>query len=119
MRGHESLIAMRRKGHRPGMVFVWCGDDQLKEWADWPQASPHRAHIEVADSDQLAGLDWRCVVGMTVLVQGLSKSRVMSVCHQCLENGAKRVLAAFLGHSGSGWDSVDSLARQETVEMEQ
>jgi len=111
MRGHEALIAMRRKGRRPGMAIVWCGRDALRSWSTWGDETPQTAHLEVADDEPLAGVDMRCVVGMLVVVQGDSERRVMSVYRRCLENGARRVLAAFPGRSG--WECVEGVAQEE------
>jgi hypothetical protein len=93
MRGHEPLRTMRRRGVRPGVVFI----DLVRQPSEWPlqwsTECPHRAHVEILDDEMLSGLDLRFCVGMQVLVQGEAGRRVAQVAEACIEAGAARVVA--------------------------
>lgn len=97
MRGHEQLIAVRRRGVKPAAVHVWCGSDETGWSSGWLERGSSVAWIEVGDGDSLAGLDLRCVVGLPVVVQGDSERRVRGVCEAAAECGAKRVIGDFGG----------------------
>ncbi len=95
MRGHEALLAMRRKGYSPQWVFIDTWADPLGFWGCWPVETPHRASVEVHDADMLSGLDFRFVVGLQVLVMGEKLARLQAIAEACKEAGAKRVV---IGH---------------------
>lgn len=92
MRGHEAIEAIRRRGVKPGLVFVQIGSDRLRAWSDWPRYTS-QAHVEVPDSDDIDLLDLRCIVGLFVLVAGLDETRVERFFRACCKADAKRVIA--------------------------
>ena len=96
MRGHEPLLSLRRKGLKPSMVFIDLFEDSDNSWRDWPNNDPRHPQIEVSDDDSIAGLDFRFVVGLTVMVTGHDKPRVHAIRGVCIDAGAKRVVAAFI-----------------------
>lgn len=108
MRGHEALIAMRRRGRRPASAFVMVGNDRDKAWADWPVANPWSliAHLEVPEHDRLSGLDLRCLVGMLVMVHGTDQIRTETVAQLAMEAGAKRVYVTV--HNPASHDVVSA-----------
>lgn len=93
MRGHEQLIALRRAGKAPGLVFVHIGRDPMRTWCDWASWSAH-AHLEVDPTESIATLDLRCLVGLTVMVSGLDEHRVLALHEACVAASAKRAIGA-------------------------
>lgn len=100
MRGHDPLIAMRRK-HRvkPGLAFVDLVDRHSPVAADW-QEHFCQAHIEVTDAESIARLDLRCIVGMAVIVSGFDAGRVSSMHDACVAAGAKHVVSMVMEDRG-------------------
>lgn len=88
MRGQDQLIAMRKAGKRPAIVFINDYPCQT-DWADWGD------HATVCvDGDQLSSLDLRFVVGMTVSVSSLSEARAKRIAEICKQAGARTVAGA-------------------------
>lgn len=94
MRGHEALLSMRRRGVSPRWVFIDCGDDAHGLHIDWATETPHRAHVEVSDNDMLSGLDFRFVVGLSVLITGENRGRLDGIAEACAECSAARIVVA-------------------------
>lgn len=100
MRGHEPLIAMRKRGATP--QSVWFDLDGGDAWKTWPAAMATRwrnhpeavgsAEIMVEAGDAIPRLDLRFVVGMQVRVMGADLKRVRQLARACADAGAKRVL---------------------------
>lgn len=66
--GAKALVEMRKAGKRPsGPVWVSVGDFREPDWWKWSntEAIPE---IVVRPSDNVALLDFRCVVGLPVLL---------------------------------------------------
>lgn len=101
MRGAEHLIAMRRQGLRPVLVFVETGPDgRIDEQLNRDdQAS---AHLWVEPHESIGRLDLRCLVGLGVSVSGPDEKRVVGVVNAALAAGAKRVVGAVLMPVGQG-----------------
>lgn len=91
MRGHQDLIAMRRRGYVPHVVFIDIGQDRL--WDGWVERTPWSAHLCVGESEQPSRADLRCVVGLTVSVHGEDAARVHALRDACIEARAARVIA--------------------------
>lgn len=75
MTGHDALLTMRRAGRKPSMVFVVDGDSEFdrirsSDWQREPNlfAEKHFAHLRVMATDIPEALDFRCVVGLRVLL---------------------------------------------------
>jgi hypothetical protein len=88
MRGHEHLIALRKRGIKPPIVFL----------NDFPCATDWFAHSEHATVSTgcgpLAGLDLRCVVGMVVSIASFDQGRAQRLAEACKRAGACAVAAA-------------------------
>lgn len=106
MRGHEQIIAMRKRGVRPDVVFIWCGKDGIGSCLDWHLETPKHPEIEIADTDALSGLDLRFVVGLVVSINGLDPLRVAAVHAGCMAAGAKRVVSAAVYFDRPGSEGV-------------
>jgi|JI10StandDraft_1071094.scaffolds.fasta_scaffold703870_2 hypothetical protein len=89
MRGHESIIAMRRKGLTPRTVFIDAFNDIATSLPDWYD-------VEILPSDLLSSLDLRFVVGLMVVVTGHDQRRVDVIAAMCIESGASRVVATVI-----------------------
>jgi hypothetical protein len=91
MRGHEPLIALRRRGLKPGLVNIDLEPSPWRDWADWPEwtAVPQ---IEVLPSDSIRLLDLRFLVGLHVMLGGFDGARVWAMFDACKAAGAARVL---------------------------
>lgn len=91
MRGHEPLLALRRRGAAPSSVWISDGDDAAGFWRDWPTWS-RSAHVEIQPSDSIALLDLRFVVGLLVFASSHDRGRAEALHRACVEAGAKRVM---------------------------
>jgi len=101
MRGHEALVAMRRRGVRPVMADISDGMDGLGCWRDW-QDWTGTAQIEVQPGDSISRLDLRCLVGLFVIVSGTDESRVKRLHDACVEAGASAVMATVYERTAGG-----------------
>lgn len=77
MTGDRPLRAMRRNGYKPDSVFVRDTDSALArqcamEWHKEPNVISGRcyAEIQIDSSDIPEAIDWRCVVGLPVFLDG-------------------------------------------------
>lgn len=94
MRGHEPLIAMRRQGMVPAIVFVSCDPDRLGQAGDWSARTPEMAAVVIEPADRPETLDLRFLVGLLVKVDGLDAGRVERVTAACIAAKAGRVIAS-------------------------
>lgn len=101
MRGHEALVAMRRRGMRPVSADISDGMDRLGCWRDW-QHWTGVAHVEVQPGDSINRLDLRCMVGLIVSVAGTDPVRVRALHDACVAAGARAVMAAVYAPTASG-----------------
>lgn len=82
MRGHQPIIAMRRAGYTPDVVWV----------SDFDFVKPGDATVCVAgDTPELE--DFRFLVGLTAIVDGHDAKRVERIAAACKRH-AKRVIAS-------------------------
>lgn len=93
MRGHESLLALRRRGKRPPLVWVLATGrhDELRRWLR--NYHHEGAHLEIEPGEDVGRLDLRCLVGLVVDVTGTDAVRVGEVARACAAAGAERVIA--------------------------
>lgn len=105
MRGHEKLIAMRKAGKRPAIVFL----NDFPCLTDWFETGGKHVTVSV-DGDQLNRIDLRFLVGLTVSATSYNEGRAKALMQVCQSAGAAVVGA---GHcmgdgprSGSGWCEV-------------
>lgn len=110
MRGHEPLLAMRRKGLKPaGVWFALEADEGHRswpqslgiEWRRWPNSTGH-ATVQIDPADSIGLLDLRFVVGLTAWVQGEDRARVERLHQACQDFGAARVLSCVMGTNHRG-----------------
>lgn len=87
MRGHDSIIAMRKAGRRPAVVFL----NDFRCDTDWPRFGDH-ATVDVS-ADRPEMLDLRFLVGMTVSILGADEGRAKRLMDACKAAGAVRVVA--------------------------
>lgn len=94
MRGHQPIIAMRRRGITPALVQI--GTDEpagLRMWRDWPELCPAVAWVQIDADEVAAALDLRFVTALTVSVTGSNPDRVEAVAQACRDHHADRVIA--------------------------
>lgn len=112
MRGHEPLIALRRRGLRPLLAIV----DMLPGYTEvtatrggWHENS-HRgqvvAHVEVLEAESVGRLDLRCLVGLHVIVSGEDDAAVMRLHRACIDAGAVWVLSHVMQRREDGSEIV-------------
>lgn len=85
MRGHEGIIAMRKQGMAPKMVFI--NDFPCK--TDWFENNDH-ATVRI-DGDSVGSIDLRFLVGLAVSVSASTENRAKSLLDACKRHGAKTV----------------------------
>lgn len=105
MRGHESIIAMRKTGFTPKIVF-------LNDWpckTDWFE---HLDHATVSTAgDAISSLDLRFLVGLTVSISSQSEGRAKALFEKAKASGAKTVAACHVivgihSKDRSGWTEI-------------
>lgn len=90
MKGHEEIIAMRRAGKRPNIVFL---NDHpcLRGELDWARYGEN-AVVEV-HGDQPEWLDLRYLVGLTVSITAANEKRGRRFVDACVKAGVSVVAA--------------------------
>lgn len=97
MRGHEPIVAMRRRRQVPMAVRLHVGGDLHETlWRDWPTYTG-TAQVHIPDSDNVERLDLRFVVGLLVWVDAYDEARMLAVEEAVKRAGAARVLSALFG----------------------
>lgn len=87
MRGHESIIQMRKQGKKPPFIFI--NDYPCK--TDWFE---HGEHATVCvHGDSLHSIDIPFVVGARVSISSPSEARAKTLFELAKEYGAKTVAA--------------------------
>ena len=115
MRGHESIIAMRKSGIAPKIVFIndfpcqtshyWRnpGDKFRQEWL-----ADHATVSTVGDA--LSSLDLRFLVGLTVSISSESELRAKAIAAKAKWFGAKTVAACHVQpgspYKQAGWSEI-------------
>lgn len=94
MRGHQPIIAMRRRRICPAIVFIDTDYDALRCWRDWPSVDASVAEVQIDPGDIPELLDLRWLVGLKVIVTGSDPQRVAAMDKACREHQARRVIAA-------------------------
>lgn len=93
MRGHENLIALRKRGLKPsGLVFV-CDYPVQPKFLRWDHTEDGTNPTVCVDGDDIASLDLRFVVGLAVDVTGTNPLRVKALAGLCKKSGADAVMA--------------------------
>ena len=92
MRGHEEIIALRRRGHRPA-GFVDILTLPYPRRGDWATREFCRGRVFVEPSDPIDRLDLRFVVDCDVMVDGSDAARVQQLFSALQRHKARRVIA--------------------------
>lgn len=108
MKGHTQLIAMRKDGFAPSVVFVETNPELFAAVHDWHEYAPNRAQVRIEANDNPDTADLRFLVGLSVMVNGNDLDRVRRVGKACERAKASRVIT-FVGREVND--------RFETVEM--
>lgn len=87
MRGHEGIIAMRKAGKKPGIVFL----NDYPCSTEWMNARDH-ATVDVS-GDQPEWLDLRFLIGLRVSITGATEKRAKRLMDACKRAGAVTVAA--------------------------
>ena len=116
MRGHEPLIAMRKSGIAPKIVFI--NDFPCQDSRDWSNPGEKYGEVWPADhatvstaGDLLSSLDLRFVVGLTVSITSESEGRAKAIFAKAKWFGAKTVAACHHQagvpiHKQAGWTEI-------------
>lgn len=104
MRGHDSIIAMRRRRVSPTCVWFTVAD-ACDVWRDWPSWTAH-GQVWVEPGDSVPLLDLRFVVGLECWVDGTDERRVLQLHEACVQAKASRVLTAIQGQDHRGRPST-------------
>ena len=116
MRGHEPIIAMRKAGTAPKIVFI--NDFHCQTARDWHNPGEKYGEVWPADhatvstaGDALSSLDLRFLVGLKVSISSLTEGRAKALFEKAKASGAKTVAAchSITGiHTGckSGWTEI-------------
>lgn len=83
MTGHELIIAMRRMGKKPTVVWV----------NDYPEAMGDN-NVILAGDDIPEMLDLRFLIGTTAVCASPNKARLARIAKACIEAKAKRVITS-------------------------
>ena len=116
MRGHQAIIAMRKSGRAPKVVFL--NDYPCQTSCDWQSPGEKYGeewpvdHATVSTAgDSISSLDLRFAVGLTVIIASESEARAKAIFAKAIAFGARTVSATHTqsqNHplSQSGWHSV-------------
>jgi hypothetical protein len=96
VKGHETIIAMRRDGQKPAIVFL----NDFACDAEWPRFGDH-ATVDVS-GEQPEWLDLRFLVGLRVSITGTSEKRAKRLLEACKQAGAVTVGAGTAAHVSGG-----------------
>jgi len=106
MRGHEPILAMRKAGKRPVVVFL--NDYPCPGELEWNEYGEH-ATVEVC-GDQPELLDLRFLVGMRVSISAETVDRAERLMQACKDAGAELVGAGVVevvnGRHEGVWSAV-------------
>jgi len=105
MRGHERIIALRKSGIKPALVFI--NDYPCR--TDWFEHHDHATVCTHGDVIQL--LDLRYLVGLRVSISASSEIRAKALFDQVRLAGAQTVAAAHIRdelppHRQTGWCEI-------------
>lgn len=102
MRGHQPLIAMRRKGAKPAEFVEVLA--QAMPRGDWAAREFAHGRVFVEPSDNPATLDLRFLVGCDVMVDGADPNTVQALHDALVRAKARRVISSCGGvRNGRGY----------------
>ena len=88
MRGHEHIIALRKRRLLPESIFIQDYPTPLTDWFEHDEY-PHVC----VDGDTIEALDLRFLVGTQVHISTESESRGKALLKACKKHGAATVIA--------------------------
>jgi len=112
MRGVDNIVAMRKRGLKPAVVWV-----EMLPMLRWARELTRQAgryvdiHVDPSDVPAIQRADLRCLVGLRVMVNGPDDDSTEKVAKACFEAGATNVQAFFFDidkfnpHKADGGDS--------------
>jgi hypothetical protein len=113
MRGHEAIIAMRKAGRRPAIVFLndFPCDTDWQKWGD---------HVTVdVSGEQPEWADLRFLVGLRVSITSKSEKRAKRLFEACKRAGCATVAAGspafYEGRWNPAWSDVWHAEQVEVV----
>ena len=89
MHGHEPLIAMRKAGRKPTMVFL----SDFSEKSNWHETGDHPEITVYHDVPERA--DLRFLVNLNVTITASSKARAKALLAACVKAGANSVSTCY------------------------
>ena len=95
MKGHDALIALRKRGFKPAGVWICHAQDPSRGWASWSRYAGHDRYpeVEILPTEVPELLDLRFVVGLVAHVSGMKLYAKAKRLHEALvEAKAKRVI---------------------------
>ena len=115
MRGHEPIIAMRRTGKVPSIVFI----NEFPCATDWPEFNDH-ATIQILRHEPIETLDLRFLMRLTVSISASSPERARRLFDACKDAGAKTVAACSVvmtpnGYCETNWSEIWHQPIKETA----
>jgi hypothetical protein len=100
MKGHDTLIKLRKAGKVPKIVFL--NDYPCK--TDWFE---HGDHVTIStDGDALSSLDLRFLVGLRVSISSPFESRAKAIFAKAKWFGAKTVAACHMQKGVKPWEQA-------------
>lgn len=98
MRGYESIKRLRLNGYRPDYVwlFLLCGPTPKTTYMDAEHSLQISSmpEIHIGSDENIATLDFRALVGVTVLLFGNDLSRLRAAYRRLMYFSPKRVIKA-------------------------
>lgn len=104
MRGADKLIALRKAGKRPAVVF-------LNDYPTNPEIAAEvfdGTTVEIA-GDDLSGLDLRFLVGLTVSTGAATEKRARAILEACKHAGAAVVASCHIPTNPRDQEPTDFL----------
>lgn len=98
MKGHDTLIQLRKAGRVPKIVFV--NDYPCK--TDWFEHSDHATIC--TDGEALSSLDLRCLTGLRVSISASTESRAKALFAKAKWFDAKTVAACHVQAGVKPWE---------------
>lgn len=112
MRGHEPIIAMRRRGVRPASVWLTdapppkpLADGTRLDWWAFGKILP--AEVSIEPGDHPLRTDLRFVVGLRVHVMLDDPERMHAFVQACRDAGAAQVFGASHAFDTKRWEATE------------
>lgn len=97
MHGHEPLIAMRKAGKKPSMVFL----SDFPQKSNWHETGDHPEICVYHDVPERA--DLRFLINLNVTITASTKDRAKAFLAACVKAGASSVSTMYWGNRGDNY----------------